>query len=115
MKKINYFGFLGFTSILGLLGFYTNNKSMFLYFCFLPYFMYFKVIPDESFKENVRKSATIAYIISFVISCISIGLYEIYNNPSIAIAGLNFSFSISGILFLIKFLAIESKEKKGLE
>lgn len=115
MKKINYFGLLGFMSILGFLGFYTENKSMFLYFCYLPYFMYFKVIPDESFKENVRKSATVAYIVSFVISCISIVFYELSSNPYIALAGLNFSFSISGIFFLFSFLAIESREKKGLE
>ncbi|OEF97166.1 DUF3796 domain-containing protein [Desulfuribacillus alkaliarsenatis] len=63
-NKLGYLGLLGFIGLIGLSG----NYYFFGFFGFFVYFKYFKVIPDELFKENVRKAATPSFFVSIFVS-----------------------------------------------
>ena len=60
-RKLNPVGFLSCISIIALMGFITNNRGWFGFLGFLYYFRYFWIIPDESFRNNIKKSATVAF------------------------------------------------------
>lgn len=54
-RKINFLGFLSLVSMVALLGAITEEKGWYGFFGFLYYLRYFWIIPDESFKEYVKK------------------------------------------------------------
>ncbi len=51
------YGFLGFFSLIGLLGFWTDNPMFFPFLGFALFFEYFFVETDEMFVQNMRKAA----------------------------------------------------------
>ena len=63
-RKLNPVGFLSCISIISLMGVITNNRGWFGFLGFLYYFRYFWIIPDESFRDNIKKSATVAFFCS---------------------------------------------------
>ncbi|MCC5911365.1 MAG: DUF3796 domain-containing protein [Clostridiaceae bacterium] len=80
-NKLAYLGFLGLIGLIGLKGnFYFFG--FFGFFGFFVYFGYFKVIPDELFKENVRKAATPSFFISIVLNALISGYIAILKNAS---------------------------------
>lgn len=60
---INKLGFFGFLGALGLLGFCNGQSAYFGFFGFCAYFYYFTVVPDEMFRENVRRSASTGFFV----------------------------------------------------
>ena len=59
--KINQYGFFGFVSLLGLFGFYFDDPRYFCYFGAAVFLLDFFVLPDETFVEYTRKSASNAF------------------------------------------------------
>lgn len=109
----NKLGFLGFLGLLGLLGFFSENKSYFCFFGFLAYFRYFAVIPDELFKENVRKAATPAFFTGVVIYTLTGALTAFSISTMIYVSCLVLGFVVSFLLFTGIFVYYEVKEKMG--
>ncbi|HLV08960.1 MAG TPA: DUF3796 domain-containing protein [Halanaerobiales bacterium] len=96
-NKLAYLGFLG---LIGLIGF-TGNYYFFGFFGFLVYFRYFKVIPDELFKENVRRAASPSFFISISISALIAGYGALINSISTQYlaAGLAINFAVPIFVF----------------
>lgn len=68
----NYLGYLGLLGLVGFTGF-AGNYYLFGFFGFFVYLGYFRVIPDELFKENVRKAAAPGFFVSIATSTIFTG------------------------------------------
>lgn len=62
MKRFNMLGLLSLLALVAVLGFVSDNKGWFGFLGFLYYLRYFRVIPDEFFLENVRKTATLSFL-----------------------------------------------------
>ena len=53
----NKYGYLGFLSLLGLVGLFTEERSFLAFFAFAVDFSYFRVQPDEFFLASMDRSA----------------------------------------------------------
>ena len=60
----NKYGCLGFASLLGFLGVYLGDSGYYSWFAFAVFFTYFFTIEDETFVDNMRKSASLAFFAS---------------------------------------------------
>lgn len=109
----NKLGFLGFLGLLGLLGFFSDNKAFFCFFGFLAYFRYFAIIPDELFKENVRKAATPAFFTGVVVYTLTGALTFFQICTTVYVSCLVLGFVVSFLLFTGIFVYYEFKEKAG--
>ena len=113
-RKINFLGFLSLVSMVALLGTVTEEKGWYGFLGFLYYLRYFWIIPDESFKEYVKNSATLAFfvqIFSMVLILTILGLlkYEDYIQFAFGIA-----FSLGIFVFTISIVVAEWKESQGI-
>lgn len=122
-NKLGYLGFLGFVGILGLYwGSFTH--SIFLIFFF--FFSYRNVIPDELFKENIKKSALVSFMVNMIFNIMILLIGSIISNfnhydepnmimifyTSIAFI-INFIISIS--IFIFSLMYYSYREKRALE
>lgn len=122
-NKLGYLGYLGFIGVLGLwMGSFAN--SIFLVFFF--FFTYAKVIPDELFKENIKKSALKAFIVNMTINtvilivCTIITNFYHFTTPNsrmlfYSVAAFTFNFLISILIFVFTLMSYGHKEKRSLE
>jgi len=116
-NKLAYLGFLGLIGLIGLNG----NFYFFGFFGFLVYFTYFKVIPDELFKENVRKAATPSFFISIISTALISGYIAIFNNNAAQdlarnlSVGLAISFALPIFVFTGILVYLEVAESGGEE
>lgn len=108
----NKLGYLGLLGLLGLLGIITDNRAFLGFFGFLIYFRYFTVIPDELFKDNVKKAATYAFFIGIVVMAITIAFTTILKYKTILLIGMLMSFSVSLFVFTILLVTYEFKESR---
>ncbi len=114
-NKLGYLGFLGLIGLLGLKG----NFYFFGFLGFLVYFRYFKVIPDELFKENVRKAATPSFFVSIIVIVLVSGYIALLKNAtvqdvvsSLAI-GLAMNFALPIFVFTGILVYLEIHESGG--
>lgn len=82
------------------------------FFGFFVYFKYFTVIPDELFKDNVKKAATPAFFISVMITAIAIVLTALFKNNLVLSLGLLIGFIVSMIVFTILLMTYEFIESR---
>ena len=54
MKKQNWYGLLGFLSLLGWIGVFTQERVFLLFFAFAVDFQYFFLPSDEMLEESMR-------------------------------------------------------------
>lgn len=109
----NKLGLLGLLGLLGIVGFFTPNKVYFAFFAFLIFFRYLFVIPDELFKENVRRAATPAFFTGVVIYTITAALTAFSISIPFYVGGLVLGFTASFLVFTAVFVYFEQKESKG--
>lgn len=114
MKRMNYLGWLSLLSLISVLGWKSGNTGLYGFFGFIYFIRYFWVIPDELFLLNVRKSATIAFMLSmvslvpFMFSCSAI-----YNISAAIPMSFALSFAVSTIAFAFTMTGLEWKERRG--
>lgn len=108
----NKFGYFGLLGLLGILGIITDNRAFLGFFGFLVYFKYFAVIPDELFKENIKKAATPAFFISVIVSAATIILTAIIEQNLILSMGLLTGFTVSMLVFTILLMKYEYEESR---
>ena len=58
MKKQNWYGLLGFLSLLGWIGVFTQERVFLLFFAFAVDFQYFFLPSDEMLEESMAVSYT---------------------------------------------------------
>lgn len=108
----NPLGYLGLLGFIGITGIVTDNKFFLAFFAFFVFFRYFFVIPDELFRQNVRRAATPAYFTGAAIQAVTVALTAFTKDESQLIAGLTLSFSIAMFVFIILLVIAEFKEQR---
>lgn len=108
----NMFGCFGLLGLLGIIGIITDNRAFLGFFGFLVYFRYFNVIPDELFRDNVKKAATPAFFISVLLSSITIFISAAMNQKLILSFGLMIGFIISMLVFTTLLMVYEYAENR---
>ncbi|WP_055668586.1 DUF3796 domain-containing protein [Desnuesiella massiliensis] len=122
----NKLGYLGFLGVIGFLGLWMRSFFFSIFLIFFFFFTYAKVIPDELFKENVKKSALNAFIVNMIINavivivCSSItNFYQLSTiNSSMVLYGFAafvLNFVISMLIFVLTLMIYGHKEKGVLE
>lgn len=113
----NKLGYLGVLGLLGLIGF-SGNLYFFGFFGFLVYLRYFAVIPDELFRENVRKAAAPAFFTGITVTALAAAAIEILKDETISDAAmlstsLALSFALPIFVFTGILLYLEFRESGG--
>lgn len=117
---VNKLGYLGFLGLIGLMGF-GGNFYFFGFFGFLVYFRYFRVIPDELFKENVRKAATPSFFVSIIVATLFTVYISLHKNASVQdiarelAMGLAINFALPIFVFTGILVYLEISENGGGE
>ena len=120
MNMNNKLAYLGFLGLIGLIGF-TGNFYFFGFFGFLAYFRYFKVVPDELFKENVRRAATPSFFVSITTTAIISGYISLLKDSSVhdvaggLAMGLAVNFALPVFVFTGILVYLEISESGGEE
>lgn len=120
MHMNNKLAYLGFLGLIGLVGF-AGNFYFFGFFGFLAYFRYFKVVPDELFKENIRRAATPSFFVSITTTTIISGYIALLKNSSVQdiidglAIGLAINFTLPIFVFTGILVYLEISESGGEE
>lgn len=114
--RINYLGFLSLLALIGFLGWRTDNAGLYGFWGFAYYLRYFWVIPDEYFRLNVHKAATLAFM-SEMISLVLFMLIctYIYGAANAVRTALGSSYAVAIFVFTIALAVLEWKERNGAE
>ena len=113
MKMKNKLGWIGFLGLLGIVGFFAHNYLYFSLFALLYYLKYFWVLPDELFKENVRKAASPSFFTGMALYLITVALTAFHISTIVFVIGLVSGFAIPIMLFTLLLEIIEWKERSG--
>lgn len=113
-RKINYLGFLSVLAWIAVLGWTTENKSLYGFFGFAYYLRYFWVMPDEFFRLNVQKAATFAFM-SEMISLVPFMFVCAYVYGAVKAVPMAFglSFAVTIFAFTMALVILEMKERRG--
>ena len=112
----NKYGFIGFISLLGLIGVFNGNKDFYAFITFAIFFKYFFVTPDEMFIENMRKAASWAFFSGQAITVIITLAHTITKTKYDALTmGITLGWSISIIVFCLSTIYFEWKDSRGIE
>lgn len=122
-NKLAYLGFLGFIGVLGL---YWRSFSHSIFLVFFFFFSYSKMIPDELFKENIKKSALSAFIVNMIINTVIMTICTLISNryqyiePNSSMMYFGFAafvlnFVISILIFVVTLMLYAHKDKSVLE
>lgn len=109
----NPLGYLGFLGFLGVLSLIYHHWAYLWFFAFFQFFAYFWVIPDELFRENVKRSATPAFFTSFVLYVLTVALKVFYKSDGVYMACLVISFAASFLVFFILLASYSIRERRG--
>lgn len=112
----NKYGLLGLVSILGIWGLYENEPTFLSFLAFIPFFQYLFVIPDESFKENMKKASSWAFFTILVVTILSTFIMSLFRLSSYAlVGGCTLGFSMGIVTFCFSTMFIEWQEKRGIK
>jgi hypothetical protein len=109
----NPLGYLGFLGLFGILSFILHHWPYLFFFAFFIFFRFFWVIPDELFRENVKKSATPAFFTSLVLYILTVAFRMIYNSNVLYMAFLVVCFAASFLVFFILLAFYTFRERQG--
>lgn len=118
MKKIvkNKYGFLGFLSLLGFIGVFTDERWFLCFFFWILDFKYFFVVKDEAFEYMMKKASCNAFFIGLIISVISTMTIWLTHGVDLALRkGCTWGFVSSLIVFTILLFYYEQTESQVLE
>ena len=117
-SKRNLYGLMGFLSLLGWIGVFTEAKSFLAFFAFAVDFEYFFIRPDEMLKEYMNKSAAravycgMAAVALVCCVCFFAGLKEAKEALT---AGLASGWAVSVAIYAFSTAYYGFREKWGLE
>lgn len=114
LKEINKLGFMSLLALLGLFGIFSDNKGFLGFFGFLYYVRYFTVIPDELFKQYVRRSASIGFFTGTGTTALAIAFLVLAEDVITSTAAFAAGFVVSVIAFTIALIYSEYKDQQGV-
>ncbi len=110
-RKINYLGLLSILSLIGMIGFIRrDNSHVFSFFAFLSYIGYFRITPDELFKQRVLQTAGITLLITFVLMTGLFISYILTENVNYFTNGFWISFTLMVVTFPLVFTFFHIKD-----
>lgn len=114
-RKLNPVGFLSGISVIALLGIITNNHGWFGFLGFLYYCRYFWIIPDESFWNNIEKSATVAFFAQlFSLAPLLFLTKFLIRYENFVPISFGISFGLGILFFTLTIAVFEWRESKGI-
>ena len=106
---------LGFASLLGLLGIFTDNRYYLGFFGFLVFFQYLWVVPDELFWSNVRRAGSTAFFSGLCCECLlTVGLLCAFDVNRAAIVACGVGTALSLVVFTLLLSHYEQEERRGM-
>lgn len=108
----NWYGCIGFVSLLGFGGVFGDEPMLLSFFPFILFFEYFWVTPDEMFIETLRKCAAFAFISNLLITTVTTLAISYFNSSSNPLAsGTSLGFGASIAVFAFSTFIMEIKER----
>lgn len=110
------YGFLGFFSLVGLLGFWTHDPMYFPFLGFLLFFEYFFVKTDEMFIDNMRKAAAWAFYADLAATTIFTCYYAMIkqNSGAALTKGIGLGFGVAIFVFCFVTACFDWKDRRGV-
>jgi hypothetical protein len=115
LKEINKLGFMSLMALLGFIGIFSENKGFLGFFGFLCYARYFTVIPDELFKQFVRRSASIGFFTGTGTTALAIAFLVLLEDIFTPVAAFAAGFVVSIIAFTIALIYFEYEDQQGVQ
>jgi hypothetical protein len=110
-SKINYLGFLSLLALIGLVGFFNrDNSHVFSFFAFLSYIGYFRVTPDELFRQRVLQTAGLTLLVTFIFMAGLFVGYIFTENSNFFTHGFWISFTLMVVTFPLVFTCFQIKD-----
>ena len=112
------YGFMGFLSLIGFIGVFSDEKIFLFFFAFVVHFEYLFIKSDEMLVEYMNRSASKAFYLG-MISMALVTLYIYFVNESTGSEALVYGFACSWIVsiivhgILVAYYSI--RENRGLE
>lgn len=112
--KLNKLGFLSLLTLLGVMGI-TTHRPLLGFFGFAYYFRYFFVTPDEMFRLNVRKAASIGFFAGIWATGLAIAVHLLF--PTLLSSNMTLAscYVVSVSCFTISLAIFEIKEQWGVD
>lgn len=112
--RINYLGFLSLLSLIALLSWRAGNTGLLGFFGFAYYLRYFFVLPDEAFRENLQRAATLAFLSEMLSLVPLMGLCVwLYGGGRAVPAAFGLSFAVAILVFTVALQLLEWRERRG--
>ncbi len=115
MKRLLY-GSLGFISLLGFVGIFTEEKYFLSFFCFAVNFQYFFKKTDEMVDEYMNKSARNGFFTGMLAVAIISTFNMFLKTPYEALnLGILYGWILAVATFIISTMIYEYKEKRSIQ
>ena len=103
MKKQNWYGLLGFLSLLGWIGVFTQERVFLLFFAFAVDFQYFFLPSDEMLEESMARCAARGF------------LFGVLSMAAAVLLGCVLGFGIAVMVYELSSAYYGFQESRGLE
>ncbi|MDO5714351.1 MAG: DUF3796 domain-containing protein [Tissierellia bacterium] len=117
--KINRFlyGSIGFLSLIGILGLFTNQKGYIAFFAFAIHFKYFTIRPDEMMEEYMNKSTRISFSLGSIVMtiCTLFYFFNHFEPHKAMVFGLACGWASAMLSYSIMIIYYEFREMIGMK
>ena len=107
--KNNWLKYLGLLGLIGLLGLFTDNVGFYGFFGFFGFFGFTNIKHDERLTANINKAARNAFVISLLVSVLTIILIGILGDPVFFVYGFVVNFLLLIMVFTFSFSYYDKK------
>ena len=114
MKKQNWYGLLGFLSLLGWIGVFTQERVFLLFFAFAGDFQYFFLPSDEMLEESMARCAARGFLFG-VLSMAAAVLLGMAAGLPVEAALAKLGFGIAVMVYELSSAYYGFQESRGLE
>ena len=99
---------------MGFFGLLPGHRLFFAWFAWAVFFQYFWVIPDEMFKDTLRKCAARAFFANIAVTAASMPVLLLLGFDNFMLAAGWFGLTASVCTFAFSLTFFENKERRGV-
>ncbi|MCF8226317.1 MAG: DUF3796 domain-containing protein [Bacteroidales bacterium] len=121
-RGFNRLGLLGFLGFLFLLWPVTGEWGFIFTVGYFTFFKYWRIIPDECFRDNVKSSASTGFFVTQVLFAATLiswavfcRIFDLIKDFYILYWGIISSIALGFMVFSFKLSALEKREKKDIK
>lgn len=117
MKKQNWYGLLGFLSLLGWIGVFTQERVFLLFFAFAVDFQYFFLPSDEMLEESMARCAARGFLFGVLsmAAAVLLGMAAGLSVETVLAKGCVLGFGIAVMVYELSSAYYGFRESRGLE